>query len=220
MPSIPSKVLKFMYFIRNKAYFNATIRANGIKVGEIIQIEPNNLEGGDFLLISKKFKKAWFKPYNLNLDNLTDDEVFKIFGKKREDIDLSALKSAVVYINGKEINCIVDVNDGIPLYEDSVSSTETSDYLIKTVTKTILKEEKDKTKGNKKVKTGLPIRLKEIGILPSMLFELANGNAVRQMNATPKSKFEALAPVFIAVVIAIVAIAYILVNSGAIHSLT
>ena len=215
------KIMKFIYFIRNKTYFDAIIRENGIQIGEIVQVEPNNLKGGDFALISKSLNKAWFKPFNFSIDNLTDDEVEKVFNIKREEVEklTDKIKSSILYVDGKRIVCLLDMNDAIPLYEEKNTSTESGEFLNK-ITETIkLKEDKEKEKRNKKVKTGMPVRLKEIGILPSMLAELLNAHMVTQMNSMPKSKYAELAPVLIIGIIVIGVIFYLVITSGSLHSL-
>lgn len=215
------KILKFIYFIRNKTYFNAIVRENGIQIAEIVQVEPNNLKGGDFSLISYSLNKAWYKPFNFSVNNLTDDEIKLIFNMSREDVEklTDNIKSSILYVDGKRIVCLLDVNDAIPLYEEKFISSESTDYFIKTTEIIKFKEDKEKEKRIKKVKSGMPIRLKEIGILPAMLFELLNAHMVTQMNSLPKSKYAELAPVLIVLIIVLGAIAYLVVTSGSIHGL-
>jgi hypothetical protein len=220
--SAKEKVLKFIYFVRNKTYFNAIVRENGIQIAEIVQAEPNNIKGGDFAIISSSLNKAWFKPFNFSVDNLTDEEILKIFNMKREEVEklTDKIKSSILYVDGKRIVCLLDMNDAIPLYEDKyISIDSSSEFFVKTTETIKLLEDKEKEKKVRKVKSGLPVRLKEIGILPSMLFELLNAHMVTQMNSMPKSKWAELAPVLIVMVIVIGVIFYLVVTSGAIHGL-
>lgn len=216
------KIMKFIYFVMNKTYFNAIIRENGIQIGEIVQVEPNNLKGGDFALISHSLNKAWYKPFNFSVDNLTDDEIKVIFNMTRNEVEKRTdnIKSSILYVDGKRIVCLLDVNDAIPLYEEKFISTDTnSEFYVKTTETIKLKEDKENEKRTRKIKSGMPVRLKEIGILPSMLAELLNAHMVTQMNSLPKSKYAELAPVLIVMIIVIGVIAYLVVTSGSIHGL-
>ena len=215
------KIMKFIYFVRNKTFFDAVIRENGIQIGEIIQMEPNNLKGGDFSLISYSLKKAWYKPFNFSTTNLTDDEIEKIFNMSRGDVEklTDNIKSSILYVDGKRIVCVLDMDDGIPLYEEKFTSSEEEGYLIKQTSIIKLKEDKAIERRIKKVKSGMPVRLKEIGILPAMLFELLNAHMVTQMNSLPKSKYAELAPVLIVLVLVLGALGYLAITSGSIHSL-
>lgn len=217
------KLLKFIYFVRNKTYFHAIIRENGIQIAELVQVEPNNIKGGDFSLISKSLNKAWYKPFNFSVNNLTDEEIKSIFNKNRTEVEklTDNIKSSILYVDGKRIVCLLDMNDAIPLYEDKYTNkdSESNKYLIKTTEIIKLKEDKKAESRVKEVKTGMPVRLKEIGILPSMLMQLLNAHMVTQMNSSPKSKWAELGPALIVLFIVLGALGYVALTSGAIHGL-
>jgi hypothetical protein len=128
----------------------------------------------------------------------------------------------LLFIDGKKFVCVLDVEEAIPLYEDVTTSTIEDGIFIKKTTVTKLKEDKNEQKkvgGKVKQKTGMPIKLKEIGIIPSMLFEMLQGNAVIQVNSKPPSKYEALAPVFIVLVIVLGVVLWTLITSKSITGL-
>lgn len=190
-----NEILKKYYWLRNINYHQCIVRANGQKIGEIIQAEPCDIQGAEFALISTALKRAWYKPiWPLNL---TESEK-EIIGNAKP----------VLFTDGLATVCIADITDSIPLYEDVKIFTETicNDVIVKTTTKTILKSDKKDKPSKPKSKEGIPIELKSIGILPTMLYEITNGHFVTMAISLPKSKY---AELVLPLIIGILAVAFL-----------
>lgn len=210
---------KLYCFIFNKPYFDCVIRKNGIKVGELIQKEPNAIKGGDICLISKKFKMAWFKPISpmyFRPVNSTDES------KISNDEKLLSKSSGIIFVDGNRFFCVLDMENAIPLYEEIsvLSETQNADLIVKVTTKSTLKCDASeiKKKGHTgKAPDGMPVRLKPLDFIPAMLFELLNANFVTLVMQKPKSKYEELVPVFLAAIIMIGFLVWYVTANGIVH---
>jgi len=190
---------KFYYWIFNKSYYEGIIRENGIKIGSIIQCEPNNIKGGDNFLISRSLKKVWVKP----------------IPNKRES-------GEILYNDGKKFVCILDVEKSIPCAEEKTIIVNAEKIIIENkeqikfteVIQPIVKD-KEKITTIKNYKTGKSVLLsQDMPVTPSLLFELLESHFVIQTASVPKTKWEELKWVFIALIIVSGIVLWSFINSG------
>lgn len=187
--------LKFYFWLFNKSYYDAIIRENGVKVGHIIQQEPNDIKGGGFCLISKSLKKAWLKPI------------------PEKEIETGSL----LYSDGKIFTVLLDMADSCPLVEEKTIVVESGKFINKITEKTTLKNDTTAKSGN-----GKAVRMHKnekctFKEMPSFLYDLIQGHFVDLTMQTPKTKWEELKWAIIAGVIGLVVIGWMLISSGTIN---
>lgn len=189
--------LKFYYWMFDKSYYDAIIRENGVKIGHIIQKEPNDIKGGDFALISKSLKKAWLKP---------------IPGKEDET-------GSILYNNGKVFTVILDTIDACPTIEEKMLVVESGKLFNKTIEQTTTKIDTNKKSGSGKAVKVTKNNKTEFKEMPSFLYDLIQAHFLDLTMQVPKSKWEELKWAAIAGVIGLVLIGWMLISSGSINHL-
>lgn len=177
------------YWIFNIPYYKVLVVKDMEKIKYIIQKVSSTEKGKDIAIIDRPLKMAWWTLPEL------------------------------CFRDGKKFLMTVDIENAIPLVEDIKVITEGNLFIKEISIARLTKAPVNPRKPGEPEKSGKPKRFVEIYFPPTLLFQKIEAHFIKETLKNQPSKWEELKWVFIAAVIGLVVVVYLLLQSGILSSM-
>lgn len=148
-----------LYMLQNKPYFKVYVKSHGRIVKQFVQLAGD--KGKD------------------------DASSFFLIC---ESIKSAWFKPSTPLIDGLRFITYVDMDNAIPLTFGVETVYLSTDYTVKTIVRTTIKE--DEEKQSKKKKSGMPDKLVEIDVPPEALYQIIDARFITKILTPPADKLD------------------------------